>query len=192
MVRMGSHWPALGASVSYKPTPPAGAEGADRVEGSEGFLWMSRKRAHRASTGWCEDLLYQVKAGPAGGRLGGRPRPADHRMHRRATVPATGIDLAVCTVLMGSPQWDGYEPFRHERDMHGHAKIPRAAVVTIAVAVLVVAGRLIASTLDAPGNKGTTKAAGTPTSSAARTTLIVTRAAQAGGSPMSIPSIGSR
>lgn len=74
----------------------------------------------------------------------------------------------------------GYEPFRHRRDMHGHAKIPRAAVVTIAVAVLVVAGRLIASSLDAPGSQETTRAAGTPTSGAAGTNLIVTRAAQAG------------
>jgi hypothetical protein len=66
--------------------------------------------------------------------------------------------------------------------MHGHARIPRAAAVTIAaVAVLVVAGRLlIVSSLDAPDSQGTTQAAGTPTSGAARTPLIVTRAAQAG------------
>ena len=68
--------------------------------------------------------------------------------------------------------------------MHGHAKIPRAAAVTIAavavLAVLVVAGRLISSSLDVPGSQGTVGAAGTPTSSTARTTLIVTRAAQAG------------
>ena len=64
--------------------------------------------------------------------------------------------------------------------MHGHAKIPPAAAVIIAVAVLVVAGRLIVSSLDVPGSQGTTGAVGTPTSSAARTTLIVTRAAQAG------------
>jgi hypothetical protein len=64
--------------------------------------------------------------------------------------------------------------------MHGHAKIPPAAAVTIAVAVLVVAGRLIVSSLDVPGSQGTTGTAATPTSSAARTNLIVTRTAQAG------------
>jgi hypothetical protein len=64
--------------------------------------------------------------------------------------------------------------------MHGHAKIPRAAAVTIAVAVLVVAGRLIVSSLDAPDSHGTTRAAGTPTSIAARSNLIVTRTAPPG------------
>jgi hypothetical protein len=87
---------------------------------------------------------------------------------------------------------DPDERFRHRRDMRGHAKIQPAAAVTIAVAVLVVAGRLIASSLDAPGSQGTTGAAGTPTSSAAGTNLIVTEQLRQGGSPMSIPSIGSR
>jgi hypothetical protein len=94
--------------------------------------------------------------------------------------PPAWIPACLYGYLVGSAQWDPYEPFRHRRDMHGHAKIPRAVAIIIAVAVLVVAGRLIASGLDAPGRQGTTGAAGTPTSSAARTTLIVTRAAQAG------------
>jgi hypothetical protein len=65
--------------------------------------------------------------------------------------------------------------------MHGHAKIPWAAAVTVAVvAVLVVAGRLISSSPDVPSSQGTTGAAKTPTSSAARTKLIVSRTAQAG------------
>jgi hypothetical protein len=64
--------------------------------------------------------------------------------------------------------------------MHGHAKIPRAAVVAIAIAVLVVAGRLILGSLDVPGSQGTTRAARTPTSSPARTKLIVSRTAPAG------------
>lgn len=75
----------------------------------------------------------------------------------------------------------------------GHAKIPRAAAVTIAVAaVLVVAGRLVVSNLDAPGSHETTGAARIPTSSAARTALLVTRQRRPDGSPMSIPSIGCR
>jgi hypothetical protein len=64
--------------------------------------------------------------------------------------------------------------------MRGHAKIPRVAAVAIVVAVLVVAGRLILGSLEAPSSQGTTRAAGTSTSSPARTKLIVSRAAPAG------------
>ena len=63
--------------------------------------------------------------------------------------------------------------------MHGHAKILRAAAVTAAVAILVVAGRLISGSLDAPSGQRATRATGT-IGGAARTGLLVTRAARAG------------